>query len=74
MKRRPVASLGERLEAAAISLKMIAARDSDITPFVATMAERFSVDEGALRGAFGSGDTQRTYDRIHSNDEWETVL
>jgi hypothetical protein len=74
MRHRPVASLGERLEAAAISLKMIAARDADISPFVATMAERFSVDERALRGAFGSPATQRTYDRIHSNVDWETVL
>ena len=74
MRRRPVASLGERLEAAAISLKMIAARDSDIAPFVATMAERFSVDELALRGAFGSPATQRTYDRIHSNEDWGPVL
>jgi hypothetical protein len=44
-------SLGARLEAAAISLKMIAARNSDITPYVATMAERFSLDEGRLRRA-----------------------
>ena len=53
---------------------MIAARDADITPFVATMAERFSVDERALRGAFGSPATQQTYDRIHSNDAWEPTL
>ena len=74
MRRRSVASLGERLEAAAISLKMIAAKDPDVTPFVSTMAQRFSVDERALRWAFGSRATQRTYDRIHSNDETEAVL
>ena len=74
MKRRSAASLAERLEAAAISLKMIAARDADITPFVTTMAERFSVDERALRGAFGSSATQLTYDRIHSNSDWEAIL
>ena len=57
----------ERLEAAAISLKMIAAMEADTSPFVATLAHRFSVDEAALRGAARSRATQRTYDRIHSN-------
>lgn len=74
MRRRRSPSLKERLEAAAISLKMIAARDADIAPFVATMADRFSVDERALRGAFRSHATQRTYDRIHSNTEQESIL
>jgi hypothetical protein len=62
-------SLGARLEAAAISLKMIAARNSDIAPYVATMAERFSLDEGRLRRAVRSRSIQRTYDRIHSNKQ-----
>ena len=74
MSPRQVASIGERLEAAAISLKMMAARETDIAPFVATMAQRFSVDEHALRGAVGSSATQLTYDRIHSNDGSEAVL
>jgi hypothetical protein len=62
-------SLGARLEAAAISLKMIAARDTDITPYLATMAERFSLDERRLHRAVRSRATQRTYDRIHSNGQ-----
>lgn len=62
-------SIGDRLEAAAISLKMIAATDADIAPFVSTLAHRFSVDETALRGAARSHTTQRAYDRIHSNVE-----
>jgi hypothetical protein len=62
-------SLGARLEAAAISLKMIAAQNADIAPYLATIAERFSLDEGRLRRAVRSRATQRTYDRIHSNQQ-----
>ena len=61
------ASLGARLEAAAICLKMIAAQTTDIGTYMPTIAQRFTVDESDLRRAVGSAATQRTYDRIHSN-------
>jgi len=61
------ATLCERLEAAAISLKMIAAKDPGAASLVATMALRFGVDEHALRRVTQSPATQRSYDRIHSN-------
>ena len=67
MSRPEVASSAARLEAAAISLKMIAAQDSNVAPDVATVAHRFGIDEGRLRRAVRSRSTQRTYDRIHSN-------
>lgn len=59
--------MGDRLEAAAIALKMIAAKTRDSTPYVPLMAERFAVDEAALRSALGSRATAQTYKRIHSN-------
>lgn len=67
MRPPDYATLQERLEAAAISLKMIAAKEPDGVPLVATMARRFGVDEQALRGVVRSDATQLTYDRIHSN-------
>ena len=67
-------TLADRLEAAAISLKMIAAKDPGAAPFLATMALRFGVDERALSGALRSRATQRTYDRIHSNSRPEIDL
>jgi hypothetical protein len=67
-------SLGERLEAAAISLKMIAAKKRRVAPWFTTIASRFEVEEPALRRAFRSQATQQTYDRIHSNDRPELDL
>ena len=61
------ATLSERLEAAAISIKMIAAKDPGAASVVAMMALRFGVDEQLLHSAARSRATQRTYDRIHSN-------
>jgi hypothetical protein len=72
MKPPDYATLQERLEAAAISLKMMAAKEPGGVPMVATMARRFGVDESALRGVFQSHATQLTYDRIHSN-HWPEV-
>ena len=66
MRRPEPATLGARLEAAAISLKMIAA-----SHMLATMAQRFGVDEWALRSEVSSRATQQTYDRIHSNSRPE---
>jgi hypothetical protein len=64
--RRPEpATLGARLEAAAISLKMMAAKEPTASPMLATMAQRFGVDERALRSEVSSRATQQTYDRIH---------
>jgi len=75
MRRPPeYGTLKERLEAAAISLKMIAAKEPDGVPLVATMARRFGVEESALRGAVGSDATQLAYDRIHSNHRPEVDL
>ena len=74
MKPPEYATLQERLEAAAISLKMMAANEPYGVPLVATMARRFGVDERALRGAVGSDSTQLTYDRIHSNHRPEIDL
>lgn len=67
MRRSKPATLGARLEAAAISLKMIAAKEPTAPPMLATMAQRFGVDERALRSEVSSSATQQTYDRIHSN-------
>jgi hypothetical protein len=66
------ASFADRLEAAAISLRMIAAKAPDSAAYVLMMAQRFAVDEGALREAVGSRATERAYDRIHSNAAWPT--
>lgn len=55
------------LEAAAISLKMIAAKHASSPSTIATIARRFAVDEEVLRRVVRSRATQRTYDRIHSN-------
>lgn len=61
----PHETLSERLEAAAISLKMIAANNPDASSFIATLAVRFAVDEQALQHAAQSPALQQTYDRIH---------
>ncbi len=63
------ATLSERLEAAAISIKMIAAKGPGAAPLVTMMALRFGVDEQVLHHAARSPATQRTYDRIHSNTQ-----
>jgi len=61
MRRPPeYGTLKERLEAAAISLKMIAAKEPDGVPLVATMARRFGVEESALRGSRTTGSTRTT--------------
>jgi hypothetical protein len=57
----------DRLEAAAISIKMIAANAPDITPYIDVVMERFAVEETALRAAVGARATERTYERIHAN-------
>ena len=67
MTRPESATFGARLEAAAISLKMIAAKEPAASHMLATMAQRFGVDERALRSEVSSRATQQTYDRIHSN-------
>ncbi len=60
------ATLGERLEAAAISWLMIAAEDPAPASFVPAIALRFGVDEQVLLRAARSRATRRTYDRILS--------
>ncbi|MDX6475862.1 MAG: hypothetical protein QOH95_1373, partial [Gaiellaceae bacterium] len=68
MKAEPHKPQDERLLAAAISLKMIAATQlPDIEPLIAAMAHRFGVGEIELCAALDSPATQRAYDRIHSN-------
>jgi hypothetical protein len=57
----------DRLEAAAISIKMIAAKAPDIAPYIDVVAHRFAVEETALRAAIGTRATERTYERIHAN-------
>jgi hypothetical protein len=57
----------DRLEAAAIAIRMIAAKAPDIAPYVEVVARRFSVDEKALRDAIGTRATELTYERIHGN-------
>lgn len=57
----------DRLEAAAIAIKMIAARAQDVAPYLELVARRFAVDETALRDAIGTRATERTYERIHGN-------
>jgi hypothetical protein len=68
--RQGAASLGDRLEAAAISMKMIAVKAPGDAACFLMMAQRFAVDEAALREAVGSRATERAYDRIHSNTAW----
>ena len=63
------ATFSERLEAAAISMKTIAAKDPGAASFLATLAFRFGVDEQVLHCAAQSPATQRIYDRIHSNTQ-----
>jgi hypothetical protein len=67
-------SLPDRLGAAAISLKMISAKQRRVAPWVTTIASRFDVDERDLRRALRSRATQETYDRILSNDRPEIEL
>ena len=56
-----------RLEAAALSIRMIAALAPDSGPYVPVLAHRFAVDEEALRDAVWSRAIDRAYNRIHSN-------
>lgn len=74
MTQPQTASLTDRLEAAAISLKMIAAQHRRMAPWFTTIAARFDVDERDLRGAVRNPATQQTYDRILSNDRPEIDL
>jgi hypothetical protein len=60
-------SSNERLEAAAIAIKMIAANAQDIAPYLDVVARRFAVEEFALRDAIGTRAITRTYERIHAN-------
>jgi len=50
---------------------MIAAKEPTASHMLATMAQRFGVDEWALRSEVSSRATQQTYDRIHSNSRPE---
>jgi hypothetical protein len=61
------ASFADRLEAAAISMKMIAVKAPGDAGCFPMMAQRFAVGEAALRQAVGSRATEQAYDRIHSN-------
>jgi hypothetical protein len=60
-------TLGERVLAAAISMRMLAANVPDSTPYLSTIARRFAIDEPALRRAIRSRATDQAYERIHSN-------
>jgi hypothetical protein len=64
----PVPSVGDRLQAAAISMRMLAAKVPDSGAYLSTIAQRFAVDEPALRTAMGSQATDLVYERIHSNN------
>jgi hypothetical protein len=57
----------DRLEAAAIAIKMIAAKAQDVAPYLELVARRFAVDETSLRDAIGTRATERVYERIHGN-------
>lgn len=46
---------------------MLAAKGPDSAAYLSTIAERFAVDEPALRTAMRSRKTERVYARIHSN-------
>jgi hypothetical protein len=67
LPREPI-SADARLEAAAISIKMIAAKSHDIAPYIDIVARRFAVEQTALRDAIGTHAVERTYERIHAND------